>query len=428
MAGRKCSLCGGRLSDNRCTFCGLDNSIYSREEQMQTIISTGQRRAEHEIHTGQEQAARTAAAAQHYTAASAPQYTAASAPQYTAAPQQYAPASAGKRSTRTAEWASGKRKAQAQTGSPRSASVSPSRAAYEAQKSVRRKKRLILIIVVIIILFSVLPALIEAGQSLLSDMSISTDGFLGTDDNSEDGFLWTDDNSYDSLFSSDDYDDYAYDPYEDVPEEIPETGDAYETVLGNGTYIVGLHIPEGVYTATLVEGSGSLTAESDDFSLYEHIYFGTEPEYNEVTEQEDLPLYNGETVSIGSGVLVQLETSNAQPLTEEPSANPLTESVFLEEGTYTVGDGTVPEGTYDVTAQSDEYGFGYASISLLYPNETSGYYWVDSPEFASISDEYTSISAKNVILPEGTEITIEYGDIVLEPSETYFPIDYAQYP
>ena len=31
MAKWRCSLCGGRLSEGRCTLCGLDNTIYKRE-------------------------------------------------------------------------------------------------------------------------------------------------------------------------------------------------------------------------------------------------------------------------------------------------------------------------------------------------------------------------------------------------------------
>lgn len=29
----KCRLCGGKLKQNRCELCGLDNSVYDREER-----------------------------------------------------------------------------------------------------------------------------------------------------------------------------------------------------------------------------------------------------------------------------------------------------------------------------------------------------------------------------------------------------------
>ena len=35
MKGKRCNLCGGRLQENRCELCGLDNSIYERERHME---------------------------------------------------------------------------------------------------------------------------------------------------------------------------------------------------------------------------------------------------------------------------------------------------------------------------------------------------------------------------------------------------------
>ena len=40
MIKKKCSLCGGNLVNNRCTFCGLDNSIYDREHSRRQSISS----------------------------------------------------------------------------------------------------------------------------------------------------------------------------------------------------------------------------------------------------------------------------------------------------------------------------------------------------------------------------------------------------
>ena len=40
MLKKKCSLCGGDLVNNRCTFCGLDNSIYDRERSIRRSISS----------------------------------------------------------------------------------------------------------------------------------------------------------------------------------------------------------------------------------------------------------------------------------------------------------------------------------------------------------------------------------------------------
>ena len=45
MAKLRCRLCGGKLVNNRCTFCGLDNSCYDRDRTYQKTFSD-QRRVE----------------------------------------------------------------------------------------------------------------------------------------------------------------------------------------------------------------------------------------------------------------------------------------------------------------------------------------------------------------------------------------------
>ena len=119
---------------------------------------------------------------------------------------------------------------------------------------------------------------------------------------------------------------------------------------------------------------------------------------------------------------------NAQPLVQETSENPLTESVSLPEGTCISGDGTVPQGIYDLTVDTSyEGGYGYSSITLLYPNGQSEYFWADGPNSAVTSSQYTDISVKNIVIPEGTEISVEYGGVILTPAEGYYDVDYSGY-
>ena len=210
--------------------------------------------------------------------------------------------------------------------------------------------------------------------------------------------------------------------------EIPSSGDAYETVLGNGIYRVGVHIPEGVYRAELVEGTGGIGIDDEENSIYHYVTFGTESEYDQVTEEEDIRLYNGADLSIDSGVILRFTTENAQPLTQEIKENPLSEPVSLEAGTYTSGDGIIPEGIYDITALDTlEDDYGYSSVTLTYPNGSSEYLWVDSTDYAPVSDEYTDTGAKNIVIPDGTEVSVEYGSITLTPSEVYYDVDYTEY-
>ena len=51
MAKLRCRLCGGKLVNNRCTFCGLDNSCYDRDRTYQKTFSD-QRRVERSAERG----------------------------------------------------------------------------------------------------------------------------------------------------------------------------------------------------------------------------------------------------------------------------------------------------------------------------------------------------------------------------------------
>ena len=285
----------------------------------------------------------------------------------------------------------------------------------------RRRGLAVWIIIIAVILIAALPALTDIVSNILGNgFSTVTDTFT-----SDSVSYNMDDTGYDDDYIWDDSD---YDPYSFATREIPSSGDAYETVLGNGIYRVGVHIPEGVYRAELVEGTGGIGIDDEENSIYHYVTFGTESEYDQVTEEEDIRLYNGADLSIDSGVILRFTTENAQPLTQEIKENPLSEPVSLEAGTYTSGDGIVPEGIYDITALGTlEDDYGYSSVTLTYPNGSSEYLWVDSTDYAPVSDEYTDTGAKNIVIPDGTEVSVEYGSITLTPSEVYYDVDYTEY-
>lgn len=88
----------------------------------------------------------------------------------------------------------------------------------------------------------------------------------------------------------------------------------------------------------------------------------------------------------------------------------------------------VPEGIYDLTADtSEEDDYGYSSITLIYPNGDSRYLWADGPDYAVTTPQYTDISVRNIVIPEGTEISVEYGDVILTPGEGYYDVDYSEF-
>ena len=127
-------------------------------------------------------------------------------------------------------------------------------------------------------------------------------------------------------------------------------------------------------------------------------------------------------------MIVKLSTENAQPLVQETSENPLTESVSLPEGTCISGDGTVPQGIYDLTVDTSyEGGYGVFKHYPSVPERTVRVFLGGRTGSAVTSSQYTDISVKNIVIPEGTEISVEYGGVILTPAEGYYDVDYSGY-
>lgn len=379
MAKLRCRLCGGKLVNNRCTFCGLDNSCYDRDRTYQKTFSD-QRRVERSAERG--------------TPAQPVQQPVQPQP-VQKQPVQKQPVRQGSvRPAMPAKTAADPRSVYRKTGAP-----APKKSGWIAW-----------ITILIIILCAFISFLSSGGFTLPDSFgSITSDGTYS--DPSGESIDW--------------------DPYTGVTRDIPADGETYETVLGTGAYKTGIHLPEGVYRAELLAGSGSVSISDRENSIYIHNYFGTEEEYDEIAEMDDLRLYNGADLDVGEGVLVRLTTDNAQPLTAEPYPAGSTDTYSLPEGEYRAGTGAseIPEGIYDISIAEDESDpFGYASITLLYPNGLSGYYWADSPALATDAEGYTSAGVKNVVIPDGTEISVTYGDIVLTPGQACYDVDYTDYP
>lgn len=372
MFKKKCSLCGGRLENNRCTLCGLDNSIY---EQRRPVRQSTMEPA-HRVQTPKPK-----------------------------------PSSASSSGTKSA---SQKKQAQHMPRQPGSIQTPRRIQVQNMQPQDKKSKyssRIVLLTIVITVSLIVLSFILSLQN--------------GEDDHiwSDEGYVWSDE--YDTYDYSD------YDPYKYVTREIPETGETYETVLGNGIYRIGVHVPEGIYRAELSEGTGSIQIKDEENGIYHYVTFGTDTEYDQVTEEEDIRLYNGADLLVDSGVILRFVTENAQPPVQEIQENPLKEPVSLEAGNYTAGSDMtpqIPQGIYDITALdtlTDEY--GYSSVTLTYPNGSSEYLWIDSSDYAPVTDEYTDISAKNIVITDGTEITVEYGSVTLMPGKGSYDVDYTQY-
>ncbi len=378
MAGR-CSLCGSRLNNGKCEFCGLDNRMYDRNylKDPYHLAEIAREADTPKAPPGQTQrppgtSGRSGSTAQKTVFTANP-------------PARHGAGSSSRRQKQdVSSW-------------------------QKRQNSGASRSRAVIVIVILVILICIAgPVLFQIGKSVIETGTVpDTDSWQS---------------AVDSLFSDDDssLDFNGYDPYDYVTREIPEDGTDYEVTLSDGFYQVGIHIPEGVYHVELAEESADLHIADTENIIYDSVWFGDETEYDEVTEADDIRLYNGAEISITGGGSLLFTTDNAQPFTQETAANPLTESFILEEGSSTAGE-YIPEGMYDILlAETDEYiSFG---LEISYPNELSEYLW------ASNSSGEPEERIRNVIIPAGTELTLDGGPVKLEPSEGYFEADLSDYP
>lgn len=212
--------------------------------------------------------------------------------------------------------------------------------------------------------------------------------------------------------------------YEYVSRELSGDGEFYEQVYGPGSYIVGVHIPEGSYTLEISDGS-YVNAYIDDYEngIYMTPDFG-EDSYDGYITLEDVRLYEGASVEVrGAGALkFTSEHAKTDGLTGMENPMDLTDTLTFAAGEYeemqiTAGE-DIPEGIYDLTAIS-----GWSSVQTDYyvdeNNINTEYYWIDAD-----TEEHTY---KNVVLIDGMTVTFENCEIQFAPSGWIPTDDYESF-
>jgi len=215
-----------------------------------------------------------------------------------------------------------------------------------------------------------------------------------------------------------------YSPYEDAAPALAETGDDFTTVLTGGKYIVGVHLPEGLYKVTLVEGEGSLNVEDDtnDISVYEWFELDEEGEeeelYTHITELDEVRLFNGAHIDVYTDVVLSFETHNGQTAQMSAMENPLKDVFNIPKGTTLVCGVDFEPGVYDIQ--------GFSDNGLLF--YTHPYYWSDDGEFyEEILWLDEGMAYKNIALLDGAEIYSDDANFTLVPSPQIGNIDYDTY-
>ena len=366
---KECYLCGGKLINGRCSSCGLDNTKLEKKNYRLNESSFDRKKKQNVGHLCESHNGRKRKKLQvEYQQKENPRIE---------IPQT----------------------GQMQPGGP--TVFNPARKAhagsYEEQKKARKISGILSGIIVAIVAFTSIAG--SVGDFISS---------FGDDFHSSD-YDWNDDGS--EVESE-------YDPYMNTTRELSETGATYDCVLGYGEYEIGAQIPEGTYEVELVSGEGSMQQDDPENSIYYYSYFSEDESDTDAGDYlDDVRLYTGGHLKIDTGLVVQFHSENAQTEQMQLEENPLTEQVTLKAGnTYTAGT-DFPAGWYDVTEAS---GVDWAELrykiylgnlydeeyeNLNYENYGLWFYDTDGSE-----------SYRNAVFPEGTELEVVDGDLILTPS------------
>lgn len=400
MKKRRCYLCGGKLVNGRCTLCGLDNTKIERKNYRLNESSFDGKgiEAKHlcESHNGK--------------------------PSGGLNRQGQASWQSGRNQQRQVSWQNGQNQ-QGQTfrqnGQNQQGQTSRQRGQNWTQTGGKKKtagkqkKGWISTIIVLLMI------LISIGGPAISFVTTEIKNKIDQINNSGDDNWWSGSEIDTSVDEND--------PYEFVTRELSDSGEVYDTELGYGEYVVGTDIPEGTYEVTLQSGYGSFQTDDPDNSIYLYGYFSenASDEDEDITEMEDVRLYEGAHVMIGEDVVLAFHTENGQTGQMQSEDNPLSVTYTLQpEKKYTVGK-EIPAGVYDVSGTKDWAVMEYEIyLGELYDEE------YDSLNYQSYSImvEAGSENAiyKNAVLTEGTEITVT-GKMILTPSKKIGSQDYEAF-
>mgnify|MGYP003085989228 FL=1 len=391
MKKRRCYLCGGKLVNGRCTLCGLDNTKIERKNYRLNESSFDRKgiEAKHlcESHNGKPSGSHTNQSG-----------------------GQNRQRQNGQNQQRQVPWQNGQNQ-QGQTSRQRGQNWTQT--GGKKKTAGKQKKGWISTVIVLLMI------LISVGGPAISFVTTEIKNKIDQINNSGDDNWWSGSEIDTSVDEND--------PYEFVTRELSDSGEVYDTELGYGEYVVGTDIPEGTYEVTLQSGYGSFQTDDPDNSIYLYGYFSenASDEDEDITEMEDVRLYEGAHVMIGEDVVLAFHTENGQTGQMQSEDNPLSVTYTLQpEKKYTVGK-EIPAGVYDVSGTKDWAVMEYEIyLGELYDEE------YDSLNYQnySIMVESGSENAiyKNAVLTEGTEITVT-GKMILTPSKKIGSQDYEAF-
>ena len=388
MKKRRCYLCGGKLVNGRCTLCGLDNTKIERKNYRLNESSFDGKgiEAKHlcESHNGK--------------------------PSGGLNRQGQASWQSGRNQQGQSSWQNGQNQ---QGQSSWQSGQNWTQTGRKKKKSGKQKKGWISKIIVLLMI------LISIGGPAISFVTTEIKNKIDQINNSGDDNWWSGSEIDTSVDEND--------PYEFVTRELSDSGEVYDTELGYGEYVVGTDIPEGTYEVTLQSGYGSFQTDDPDNSIYLYGYFSenASDEDEDITEMEDVRLYEGAHVMIGEDVILAFHTENGQTGQMQSEDNPLSVTYTLQpEKKYTVGK-EIPAGVYDVSGTKDWAVMEYEIyLGELYDEEYDSLNYQNYSIMVEAGNE--NAIYKNAVLTEGTEITVT-GKMILTPSKKIGSQDYEAF-
>lgn len=362
---RECSLCGGKLRGNICTECGLDNSKSDASYKTNESHDWGTELT-HSHHKVDPMAGKTMTRKQ----------------------QEELKASIKSRKGTQKKVTGGS--TVSYDGYQSVAGRSSNQYQYDADGDRKVKKakggclgNFFAILIIIILIFSAISSIVE---EMMNDISWGT--------------------------ATPEYEEYVYDPYGDVDYELSDIGEEYKITLTPGTYVGGVHLPEGIYEVTLIEGSGELSMSHPEQNIYVS-NSAYETEEGDVLNA-DFRVYSGARIELKDDIELAFSSQNAILPMEEMVKNPMVGSVTVEES-FVVGE-DIEAGVYDVYCLK---GSGIFDYSVEIEDE---YYSYEGKLIGTNGSSFPECY-KNMVLPEGVEVLIEDMEIELVPSEYIWDVD-----
>ena len=404
MFGKKCSLCGGKLNSRGiCTECGLDNSKTDKNYRINQSDCDGMplthihdriekrenQEADRKFDYGKTDHKKADHREKDYRKTD-----------YTKAGKEAAQkrtVTSERKKEKTVTYSYGSQEYRMNE----SENTGTKRKTYAQTADTAKRRRLLKIVIPVIIAVAVLGSLYD---------EYKYDIKYAVEDAVQDIFQDT------GSKNADDADEADYDHYQYVTREIPEEGESADYELTSGNYLVGVEIPEGIYTVTPEDDYDTVQIDDPENSIY--LYEYTEGKKDKI---EDIRLYKGAVLTLKCKTKEKLHTDNAQDtdaLETAAQSNPLTESVEINgQETLTAGRDFEP-GIYDLSHVS---GDGNVDVRIYSEEQEQINSW---SQYLS-EDGIDGNTFHYLVIPQNATVEVPEGlKLKLTPAERIASTDY----